>query len=85
MVEERCEVCGKPVKPLPYVCSYCGGVFCVEHRLPEKHNCRGLRELRDFKPVEVEPLSRTMAEFEEAERLRRRGFLGRLKRLFKRS
>jgi len=21
-------------------CSYCGGVFCTQHRLPEKHNCK---------------------------------------------
>ena len=36
----RCEVCGKE-EALPFVCSYCGGIFCSDHRLPEVHNCRG--------------------------------------------
>jgi Zn-dependent protease len=24
---------------LPFKCQYCSGLFCVEHRLPESHNC----------------------------------------------
>lgn len=24
---------------LPFHCNYCGGTFCSDHRLPEKHNC----------------------------------------------
>ncbi|HDJ96835.1 MAG TPA: hypothetical protein ENG54_00025 [Thermofilum sp.] len=39
----RCEYCGKETS-LPYRCKYCGGVFCVEHILPEKHNCPGLKK-----------------------------------------
>ncbi|HID18523.1 TPA: hypothetical protein EYP27_03170 [Candidatus Bathyarchaeota archaeon] len=78
MAEECCEVCGKPVKPLPYICSYCEGVFCVEHRLPEKHGCKGLGELRRFEPVEVEALSKAVSEFEAAQK-RGKGFLSRLK------
>lgn len=35
-----CDKCGKEVA-LPYKCSYCGGIFCGEHRLPENHECRG--------------------------------------------
>lgn len=27
---------------MPFKCRYCGGYFCAEHRLPEKHNCPGL-------------------------------------------
>jgi len=27
---------------LGYTCSYCGGTFCGEHRLPENHGCPGL-------------------------------------------
>jgi len=84
MVEERCEVCGRLVKPLPYVCHYCGGVFCVEHRLPEKHNCKGLEELRRFEPADVEALARAISEFEEAGQRRREGFLSKLKRKFSR-
>ena len=34
----KCEYCGKEVD-LPFECKFCGGYFCVEHRLPENHNC----------------------------------------------
>jgi len=37
----KCEYCGKEVL-LPFKCPYCGKNFCVEHRLPEKHDCIGL-------------------------------------------
>jgi Zn-dependent protease len=26
---------------MPFRCNYCGGYYCAEHRLPEKHNCTG--------------------------------------------
>lgn len=32
---------------LPYECNYCGGVFCKTHRLPESHDCDGVRFLSD--------------------------------------
>lgn len=38
----RCAVCGREVL-MPFRCAYCGEYFCAEHRLPEKHNCLGLR------------------------------------------
>lgn len=34
----RCEVCGKENASI-FNCNYCGGYFCTEHHLPEKHNC----------------------------------------------
>ncbi|MEM3597207.1 MAG: AN1-type zinc finger domain-containing protein [Candidatus Bathyarchaeia archaeon] len=37
----KCEHCGKEVI-LPYKCGFCGHYFCVEHRLPENHNCPDL-------------------------------------------
>ena len=37
----KCEYCGKEVL-LPFKCPYCGKNFCVEHRLPEKHECSSL-------------------------------------------
>jgi len=40
-----CDYCGKPAY-MPYRCRYCGGRFCPEHRLPENHECSGLRDLR---------------------------------------
>jgi len=27
---------------LPFECKFCGGYFCLEHRLPEDHNCPDL-------------------------------------------
>jgi Zn-dependent protease len=36
----NCEYCGKE-EALPFVCNYCGGTFCSEHRLPESHACTG--------------------------------------------
>jgi uncharacterized protein YkwD len=34
----ECDQCGMEVA-LPFICAYCGGNYCVEHRLPENHNC----------------------------------------------
>jgi uncharacterized protein YkwD len=34
----ECDQCGREVV-LPFKCAYCGGNYCVEHRLPENHNC----------------------------------------------
>lgn len=35
---------------LPYKCSYCGGIFCSKHRLPERHNCAELKTAVPPKP-----------------------------------
>ncbi|RLG97981.1 rhomboid family intramembrane serine protease, partial [Candidatus Bathyarchaeota archaeon] len=32
----KCQYCGAE-EPLPFKCPFCGGYFCVEHRLPENH------------------------------------------------
>ncbi|QZA88940.1 rhomboid family intramembrane serine protease [Salinarchaeum sp. IM2453] len=37
----KCDVCGYEVT-LPRECSYCGGTYCEDHRLPEAHDCPGL-------------------------------------------
>jgi len=37
-IHVKCEKCGVDVD-LPFKCSYCGRLFCVEHRLPEGHEC----------------------------------------------
>jgi hypothetical protein len=34
----KCEYCGVDVE-LPFECNFCGGYFCMEHRLPENHRC----------------------------------------------
>jgi uncharacterized protein YkwD len=36
-----CDHCGTEVM-LPFTCAYCGGNYCVEHRLPENHHCSHL-------------------------------------------
>ena len=36
----KCDFCGRE-EALPFVCNYCGGAFCADHRLPEAHQCRG--------------------------------------------
>lgn len=38
---------------MPYQCSYCGGYFCSEHRLPEEHDCPGLKDDYWNVPVKV--------------------------------
>jgi len=37
----KCQICQKRVN-IPFKCSYCGGIFCSKHRLPENHSCTGL-------------------------------------------
>ncbi|PVX23080.1 MAG: hypothetical protein CW691_11710 [Candidatus Bathyarchaeum sp.] len=34
----KCQYCGKDVV-LPFKCNYCGGHFCGDHRIPERHGC----------------------------------------------
>ena len=34
----KCDYCGKQCN-LPFHCSYCGGSYCSDHRLPPSHNC----------------------------------------------
>ena len=36
----KCDYCGRD-ESLPFVCNYCGGAFCPDHRLPEAHQCKG--------------------------------------------
>ncbi len=32
---------------MPYRCTYCGGTFCGQHRLPESHDCPSLEDWDD--------------------------------------
>lgn len=41
-----CVVCGDD-STLLFQCSYCDGVYCETHRLPEAHECDGVRFLSD--------------------------------------
>lgn len=39
----ECDHCGRDMKALAYTCSKCEQTFCTEHRLPESHDCIGLK------------------------------------------
>ncbi len=40
----NCDKCNRKIRELPFHCKYCGGYFCGNHRLPEDHNCRGIKK-----------------------------------------
>lgn len=42
----ECSYCGEKVS-LPFKCKFCGKYFCPEHRLPENHDCEGLKEFKE--------------------------------------
>jgi uncharacterized protein len=46
MADNRCDYCGK-YEMLPFNCKYCGGTYCSSHRLPEYHECLGLRAMKE--------------------------------------
>lgn len=46
MADNRCDYCGQ-YEMLPFNCKYCGGVYCSSHRLPEYHECAGLRMMKE--------------------------------------
>ena len=37
---KTCRTCGSELGDLPFTCSYCDEDFCVNHRLPEQHQCK---------------------------------------------
>lgn len=39
----QCAHCNKKINGIPYTCKRCGGSFCGDHRLPESHDCPGLK------------------------------------------
>ena len=53
----KCDICGKE-EPLPFKCRYCGGTFCADHRLPEKHNCPSFETEYWNVPVKVKKRSK---------------------------
>lgn len=48
MVE--CDTCGTETT-MPYECRHCNGTYCAEHRLPEAHDCPGLKQWEQQGPV----------------------------------
>jgi len=47
-----CTFCRKEVD-LPFKCSYCGTLFCVEHRIPESHRCESLSKAIKKRPPQI--------------------------------
>jgi len=41
-----CDECGRQ-ESMPYHCRHCGNTYCSEHRLPEAHDCPGLKNWND--------------------------------------
>ena len=46
----RCYFCDEKVS-MPYKCKYCNNLFCDDHRLPENHDCHGIKSLRREKQL----------------------------------
>ena len=51
-----CQACGQN-DPMPFSCQHCGGVFCSLHRLPENHNCDGLKNWNDPRMISYQDIS----------------------------
>ena len=45
----NCTYCKKTLEELPYTCKFCKEEFCSDHRLPEKHECEGLKKYKENK------------------------------------
>jgi len=43
-----CSICGVS-DGFPYTCKFCSSDFCSVHRLPENHDCEGLRKWKEEK------------------------------------
>ena len=43
----NCERCGAE-EFLPFTCSYCKNTYCVEHHLPENHECQNIEIMKNF-------------------------------------
>jgi len=47
----RCDYCGETINELPWTCKRCGQTFCGDHRLPETHDCQGIKSKNFFEPL----------------------------------
>src|SRR3989344_6060873 len=47
----RCDYCGETINELPWTCKRCGQTFCGNHRLPETHDCQGIKNKNFFEPL----------------------------------
>ncbi len=50
----NCDYCGSEIlSAFPFECKYCGGTFCVDHHLPENHNCQGIAKKNIFENLNL--------------------------------
>ena len=61
----RCWKCHRNFRELPYLCHYCNKYFCSRCRLPEEHNCKGLK--KDSLFLTLKNKSYTKPEYETSE------------------
>ncbi|NVM29064.1 MAG: tetratricopeptide repeat protein [Candidatus Helarchaeota archaeon] len=54
----KCSFCGIPLT-LPFRCKSCQNLFCADHRLPEVHQCKKLKEVRKTAHPEKKALKST--------------------------
>ena len=65
-----CDFCGEKIKEiLPWRCNYCGGIYCSDHRLPEDHNCRGLK---GYSPISSKESIKNLLPFLKSEKAEER-------------
>jgi membrane associated rhomboid family serine protease len=48
--------CKESINYLPFKCKYCGRTFCTKHRLPENHDCDGIKGSKES-PLPISPIS----------------------------
>ncbi|MCK9544606.1 MAG: zinc finger AN1 domain-containing stress-associated protein [Novosphingobium sp.] len=53
----RCDYCGETINGLPWNCKRCGQTFCDNHRLPENHDCSGIKKSNFFEPLTKKSIS----------------------------
>ncbi len=58
----KCHYCGKEVI-YPFKCSYCGELFCEEHRLPPKHECPNIEAWKSAPAPKVSRAAMTRSKY----------------------
>ena len=59
METDECTYCRKTFKSMPFSCEFCGFLFCVNHYMPEDHECVGLSK---YKEKQIESLRKGKPE-----------------------
>lgn len=44
--KKKCKCCNKKITTMNFKCIYCNDLYCVNHRLPEDHEC-----IMDYKNI----------------------------------